>query len=516
MKMNVEFRIQNVELKKWMMACHQAVCLPQVVEGKMENGKCLPRLISDYPKDPLDMSNRGLMPAPITKLLKVESGGNVEQITNLFTKKFIPVLFLLLSISLHAQSVDSLVAEAVKNNPQLKSLQYKIIASEKRSESINNPPAPNLLVEFSQVPTNSINILNQSNSNNIALSQMFPLGGKLNAMAEVERKNTLVEGNNYETYKINLIAQVKMSYYTLWLIDRKIDVQKKNISLIDDVIKSIESSYYTNKINQADLLTLQSEIASNETQFLILEKQKEAEIYKINKLLGRNLDSKEVYAEKDFSADSLSLPQPKLEELLADSNPTLKKMGSMIEMNKAMIEANNRELIPDLMVQGMLMRMPRGMILTSKSDLSMLVPKTETMYSLMFSINLPFAPWSINKYKAKEEELYAGISSIEYEKNDMQREMTSQLKAALVKYNTAVDLTKLYNDKVIPLYSKAAESQVSAYQNNRTGVTTVIDSYRMLLMQQMNYYMSNADIQMSLAEIEMMVGTTLKKFWVIL
>lgn len=429
------------------------------------------------------------------------------------------VSFLLLSVlglilftgtNINAQQVDSLVAEAVKNNPLLKSLQYKITASEKRTESINTLPAPNFSVEFSQIPTSTFDVFNQSISNNFAVSQMFPLGRKLNAMAEVERKNTLVEGNNYDAYKVNLIAAVKMSYYTLWLIDRKIEVQTKNISLLNDVIKSIESSYYTNKINQADLLTLQSEIASYETQLLIMEKQKEAEIYKLNKFLGRNLDSKNVYAVEDFTADSLSSSQSKLEELLGYSNPTLKKMGNMIEMNKAMIVANNRELIPDLMVQGMIMRMPQGMILTSKSDLSMLDPKTETMYSLMFSINLPFAPWSINKYKAKEEELYAGISSIEYEKSDMQREMASQLKAAIVKYNTAVDLTRLYNDKVIPLYSKAAESQVSAYQNNRTGVTTVIDSYRMLLMQQMNYYMSKADTQMSLAEIEMMVGTTLK------
>ncbi len=432
-----------------------------------------------------------------------------------FSAIFAVNLFLISVIPVNAQSVDSLVAEAVKNNPQLKSLQYKITVSEKRTESINTLPAPNLSVEFSQVPTSSIDILNQSNSNNIALSQMFPLGGKLNAMAEVERKNTLVEGNNYDIYKINLTAAVKMSYYTLWLIDRKIEVQKKNISLINDVIKSVESSYYANKINQADLLTLQSEIALNETQLLILEKQKEAEIYKLNKLLGRNLDSKDVYAITDFSSDQLSSSQSKLEELLGYSNPSLKKMNSMIEMNKAMIDANNRELIPDLMVQGMFMRMPRGMILTSKTDLAMLAmetPKTEYMYSLMFSINLPFAPWSINKYKAKEEELSAGIGSIEYAKYDMQREMTSQLKEALVKYNTAVDLTKLYNEKVIPLYSKAAESQVSAYQNSRTGVTTVIDSYRMLLMQQMNYFMSKADTQMSLAEIEMMVGTNLKKF----
>jgi cobalt-zinc-cadmium efflux system outer membrane protein len=422
---------------------------------------------------------------------------------------------ILFGLELNAQSVDSLVAEAVRNNPQLKSLQYKITASEKRTESINTMPAPNFSVEFSQVPTNSLDIFNQSISNNFGISQMFPLGGKLNAMAEVERKNTLVEGNNYEIYKINLTAQVKMSYYTLWLIDRKVDIQKKSISLINDLIKSVEPAYYINKINQADILTLKSEIASNETQLLILTKQKEAEIYKINKLLGRNLDSKEVFAVKDFSADSLASTQSKLEEILTNSNPSLKKMDGMIEMNKAMIDANNRELIPDLMVQGMFMRMPRGMILTSKTDLSMLAmetPKTEYMYSLMFSINLPFAPWSIDKYKAKEQELSAGVSSIEYEKSDMQREMTSQLKSALVKYSTAVDLTKLYNDKVIPLYRKAAESQVSAYQNNRTGVSTVIDSYRMLLMQQMNFYMSQADTQMSLAEIEMMVGTNLKKF----
>lgn len=437
---------------------------------------------------------------------------NVEQLINPLSNKLILFLILFLIVGLHAQPVDSLVAEAVKNNPQLKSLQFKITASEKRTESINTLPAPNFSVEFSQVSTSSIDIINQSNSNNFALSQMFPLGGKLNAMADVEGKNTLVEGNNYEIYKINLTGQVKMSYFTLWLIDRKIEVQKKNIDLLNDVIKSVESSYYTNRINQADVLTLQSEIASNETQLMILEKQKETEIYKLNKLLGRNLDSKEVYAVTDFPVDSLSSSQSKLEELLGYTNPSLKKMGNMIEMNKAMIDANNRELIPDLMVQGMFMRMPRGMILTSKSDLSMLDPKTETMYSLMFSINLPFVPWSIDKYNAKEEELSAGINSIEYEKSDMQREMTSQLKAVLVKYNTAVDLAKLYNNKVIPLYSKAAESQVSAYQNNRTSVTTVIDSYRMLLMQWMNYYMSQADTQMSLAEIEMMVGTTLKKF----
>ncbi len=418
--------------------------------------------------------------------------------------------FLIFMQTANAQSVDSLVNEAIANNPQLKALQYRINGSEFRSKSINNLPPPNVSVEFSQVPINEYDIVNQSLSNSIALSQMFPLGGKLSAMAEVENKNTLVEGNNFEVYKINLIAQVKMSYFTLWFNDRKIEIQKKNISLLSDFAKAIEVFYYTNRINQADVLTVQSEIASNETQLLILEKQREAEVYKLNKLLGRNLNSEDIFAQEKFEMDSLELKQEQLEELLTDSNPSLSKMNSMIEMNKAMITANNKELIPDLMVQGMLMRMPRGMILTSQSDMTMLDPKTEVMYSLMFSINLPFAPWSIGKINYKEEELAAGINSIEEEKKDMQREMITKLKEALVKYKTANQLTELYDKKVIPLYTNAAESQIAAYQNRKTGITTVIDSYRMLLMQKMNYYMSKADVQMSLAEIEMMVGANLK------
>jgi len=340
---------------------------------------------------------------------------------------------------------------------------------------------------------------------------MFPLGGKLNAMAEVEKKNTRIESDNYEIYKTNLIAQIKMSYYSIWLIDRKTEIQRKNISLLNDLVKSIESAYYTNRINQADVLSVQSELAANETQLLILEKQREAELYKMNKLLGRNPDSKNLIVDSEIKLPETELIQTELEEILEANNPTIKKMNSMISMNVAMIEANNKELIPDLMVQAMFMRMPRGMYLTAKSDLSMINPKTETMYSLMFSINLPFAPWSSNKYKAKEEELYASIKSIEYEKNDMLREMNSELQSVLVKYNTSLELLNLYRGKIIPLYTQTAESQVIAYQNNRANITTVIDSYRMLLMQEMNLVMAKADAQMFLAEIEQLSKTEIKE-----
>ena len=411
-----------------------------------------------------------------------------------------------------AQSLDSLIEEAITNNPQLKSQQFKIKASEFRAESINNYPAPNASLEFSQVPITNPIFPTQALSINLGLSQMFPLGDKLGAMTEVERRNSKIEGDSYAEYKVDLIGKIKMSYYTLWLTDRKIVIQKKSIQFLADLMKSMETALTINRINQVDLLTIQSEIASSETQLLILGKQRDAENYRLNRFLGRELDATGISIPEELEGINLTINQSKLENLLAEINPTLKKMNNMIEMNRAMIEANDRELIPDLMLQGMFMVMPRGMILTSQSDLTMLDSKVEFMYSLMVSINLPFAPWSINKYKAKSQELAAGISGIALERTNMQREMGVKLKEATVKYSTASELLKLYDEKLIPLYKQTSESQISAYQNNKSTITAVIDSYRMLLMVQMNYYMAKADTQMSLAEIEMMVGGKLTDY----
>ncbi|MDT3740228.1 MAG: TolC family protein [Candidatus Kapabacteria bacterium] len=414
---------------------------------------------------------------------------------------------------MQAQSVDSLVSEALINNPFIKSLEYKIKSSEYRTNSVDALPPPTVGFELSQIPFNTIDWFNEPLSQNLTFSQMFPLGGKIDAMTNVEKSNIGISRDNLQVYKINLTANIKMSYFNLWLIEKKIEVQQESINLLNQLHNSIIKLYEINKISQADIFTVMSETAFNETQLLILQNQKESEIYKMNKLLGRDLNSKELVVEKELPVFALNQTQEELEVILAGNNPSLKRMNSMIEMNKYDIIANDKERIPDLMLQGMLMRMPRGMLLTTKSPLDMGdgTGSTDYGYGLMASVTLPFVPWSKGKFEAKEQEFQTIIQSIESEKSDMLREMNVQLKTAFVKMKTSLDLIKLYSENVIPLYEKARSAQVSAYQNNQTNINTVIDANRMILMQSMNYFMAQADYQMAVAEIEMMVGISVNK-----
>lgn len=405
-----------------------------------------------------------------------------------------------------AQAIDSLIVEALNNNPQLQSLEYRVASAQFRAQSVSSLPPLTLGLEFSQVPMDEFNVWNKALSNSVSLSQMFHLGGKLKAMANVEQNNALIAKADREIYRLNLMAQVKMSYYQLWLVERKIELQQQQLELLHQLWSAIDLSYQINRRGQADLLMVKSEIASNNLQLVILQNQREAEIYKLNKLLGRKLESKEVSPLKEISSDSLTISPAELEEKLAQRNPELKRMTRMIAMKQAMLNSSKKEAIPNLMLGGMMMRMPRGMILTSESDLSMLEMKTETMYSVMASVSLPFVPWSAKKYRAKNQELMAEIKTIEYGRSDREREMLVRLKEALVKLKTAKEQERLYAEQVLPLYRQAVAAQLSAYQNNQTNFNSVLQNYNMLLMQEMNYYMAQADYQMAKAEIEMMIG----------
>lgn len=415
--------------------------------------------------------------------------------------------FLILFSNVNAQSLDSLINEAVRNNPQLASYKHLIKATEYMAEGSNAYPAPTIGIEFNSFSFSNLNIWDNSLSQNLSISQMFPLGGKIGAMVHMAKTGSTVALSNYEVYKVSLISRIKMSYYTIWQSGKNIEVQKKFIELLNELYKANESLYQTNKLSQGEILMLQSEIANYETQLLILKNKKEAEISNLNKLIGREILSNNITVDSEIYHRVDNINEQELVEDLKLISPSLKRMNGMAMMNKAEIAANEKELIPDLMLQGMIMRMPRGMVITSKSDPMMIgMGKTEYMYGLMASVTLPFAPWSRGKYDSKSEELGARIKAIEAEKLDMERDMIQKVNALLLKLKNTQELISLYTDKVLPLEKSYSELQKTSFLNNSTKLSSVIDSYKMLLMNEMNLFMAQADYQMVIAELEMMVG----------
>ncbi|HSP87954.1 MAG TPA: TolC family protein [Ignavibacteriaceae bacterium] len=433
-----------------------------------------------------------------------------QQKSKVKSQKIFLLLFLFFPLAVYSQSVDSLINEAIQNNPQLKALELKIQSFEYRSESVGYLPPPTLGVEFSQVPTDEINIWDKALSQNLSITQMIPLGGKLSAMENAENKKVDLAKTDYDFYKLQLISKIKKLYYDTWMTEHHSELRDETINLLEAVYKSTEQQYQVNNARYSDLLLIQAEIASNKTEVEVLDNKALSLIYEMNALIGRDVNDEEIAVQHNWEIDTSAININKLKIDLIVTNPSLEKMERMIEMNQLEIEANNKELIPDLMVGGMIMRMPQGMFLTTKTSVHSLDGngEVEIMYGLMASITLPFAPWSSGKYSAKEEELLTGISSFRSEKENMQREMIAELKSMVNELENARKEIKLYSEQVIPLYKKTIEAQLVEFQNNKININSLLETLRMLLMKEEELAEAQTKHQMVLAEIESLTGWT--------
>ena len=410
--------------------------------------------------------------------------------------------------TVYAQSVDSLVNEALRNNKQLKGLEQRVRSASYKSESVGYLPAPTLGIEFQQVPFNDPNPFNQALSQNLSFSQMFMVGGKLSSMSEAEKQNVPIAQSDYDIAKQKLIAEVKEEYYKIWMNEHHAGLREDNINILKDLLGATENAYKVNRASYSEVLLLKAELASYETDRNVLNNQAMAEVYRMNNLLGREISDTNIEVKHEWKIDTLTQSKKELEDILLNNNPSIKKMGSMIKMSELEVYANNKELIPDIMVQGMVMRMPRGMILTTKSDPMMMdgLGQTEYMYSLMASVTLPFMPWSSGRISSKEEELQADISGLSMEKKNMQGEMIAQLNGALTKLESQREQARLYENEVLPLYRHAFEAQLGEYRNNGLSINSLLETMRTILNKEEALAEVKMNYEMTLADIYMMAG----------
>lgn len=309
-----------------------------------------------------------------------------------------------------------------------------------------------------------------------------------------------------------------MNYAQLWLLDRQINVQERTVNLFLELAQAMQPHVITNRMRQADLYSVQAEVASERARLRDLRTKRFSLQSAINAILGREDLTRAVNSDSVMNTPPLVLDTRQLIEEAKAANPALSTMDRMKDMNEAEIDAAQKTLIPDLMIQGMIMRMPNGMLLTSgtrsvadiqQSAAGMAMTKTDWMYSIMASITLPFVPWSSERATSKAAEMRSNNLSIDAEKEAMQREMIATLRGAISRYQTADSLIREYESEILPLMRQAAEAQTGAYLTGQVPITTVLDARRMELMKRDDYLMVVADREMAYAEIEMMVGTSL-------
>jgi len=287
----------------------------------------------------------------------------------------------------------------------------------------------------------------------------------------------------------NLRADVKRAYAMIFSAQRRIDVNTENQRLLAEIVGSARVKYSVGLSTQGDVLKAQVELAKLQNDRADLEREVVNATAMMNALrntpaatpIGRVADVPLAKASDSFED---------LQARALENRPELQGMNYELEMNKAELAAAERERLPDLMVRGMYKQMKEG----------------TDQWAAMLSINIPFAPWASGKYSGKIEENSLAARATEQSLAEMRNMIQAEVREKWAKISSQWQQLERFRQVILPQTEQSLQSTLAAYETNRTDFLSLIDSYRMVQMQKMDYYMLVGEYLANVALLERAIG----------
>ncbi len=402
------------------------------------------------------------------------------------------------------ESLSRLIAEALQNNPGLKALAFRAKSMHSSSDHVWSLEAPEIGVDFYQTPTASFpNPLKNQMEIDYSLKQAFPFPGKISARINAEHTHAAMAESDVEVRKRKTILAVKSYYYELYFLDRRLDINRENQTLMARLIEVARRQYEVGMGRQADILRAQTESTNLKSDSITLVQARCSMESMLNSLLNRKTVNP-ISVTDTLTPESLDWNLDQIRPILKKSHPELQGMAANIQMREAEGKLVRKELLPDIMVGGMF----KDMLKSTTGSHSAGPP--ENYWSVMASMNIPFALWSLPKYRALDVQSSANLEQAKMDYSDAENMVYARAQVALLKAASTRELLHLSRDILLPQAQQALESNLAAYQGGKGEFMGLIDAFRMRLMAKENSQMSLMQLMLSQAELEDAVGLNLE------
>ncbi len=395
----------------------------------------------------------------------------------LSTKKtFITLTLMLLTggLNLFAQdfiSMDSVLKAIETNNPELKIYDEQVKQQDALVKSAGAWKAPMVGVGTFMTPYN-----NFSRDRNLRDgSLMFTAEQEIlnRSKSESEKDYLTVQSSITKAQKTNnlneLRALARSYYYEVVLEQKKAEFINKNIAVLSN-LKKVANIRYT--YNQSDL-----------AQIYALD----AKVFNASNMLTTALANAHI-------------GKTRLNVLMNKSYNAPLNVDTTLSINHYLVEdvdsvVTNRSIMKETEAQINSLQLVNKMIANeSKPNLSVsfnhMLPYNNMMpnqFSLMAGINIPIAPWSAKGYKSKLKANEFERNALQLQKDNLQNKLRGLIKSYEQHLAHMTTELETYQKHILPSLQKSYEVMMLNYQENKTDLSAVLNSWRDLNDGQIDY-----------------------------
>jgi len=413
-----------------------------------------------------------------------------------FLSIFLASLFIInpLSFAKESLSLNSLLEEAKKNNPEILSAKKRWQASLARIPISKSLESPTVGFSFMKIQKGTLKLdRTMPEDRMLSISQFFPLFGKLSLKGKMALVESQMFASEYKNKELEVINEVKNAYYDLFMNYKEIELKQESLKLLEEIAKIAEARYIIGEISQEEVFKINLEIAKLSNEIENLKQENKAKQTRLNTLLNRDPESPlgipDLKEDTFFNRDIHSLYQ-----LTLLNQPELLIFAYAIEKNKYAKSLAKRNFLPDLMAEIGLRGITAGGI---------------GPWDLMLAFSLPCWFWTKQRYELKE--AIFNLEEAEQAYKAMENKAFKEVKDLFTKIEVAKNKIKLYKTNLIPILEASLESSLAGFRSGKGDFILLLDTERMLIETKMSYYQAWVEYNMNLADLERVVGVNLSE-----
>lgn len=385
-------------------------------------------------------------------------------------------------------TLNSLVKEALENNPEIKAETAKWEASTKVPSQEGSLPNPIIGGRFKNVSFSEITLGEDPRSDIQAfLIQEIPFPGKLSLKEKVaqEQADSQKWLSNAITRKV--IADLKEAYYEWFLVNKSIEITLKDKDLIEKFLEIAEVKYAVGDGIQQDVLKAQVELSRFIEQLELFREREGIEKAKIRSILNRSPES--LLGKPEIIEKSpLNFTAEKLYKLTSERAPFLKSKENLIESEKRALELAEKQYYPDFIINATYFNRDGN-----KASL-------DGIWEIGLGLKVPIYFWRKEKFGIKESVF--NLKSAQDDYISTEQSLFFKVKDQYLVAKTSENLLELFETGIIPQATSSLESAIAGYQVGNVDFLTLLDNLLTLFNFELAYYNHLTNYQTALARIE--------------
>jgi outer membrane protein, heavy metal efflux system len=394
-------------------------------------------------------------------------------------------------------SLEDLLAEAERNNPQIEAARQGWEAAKQIPSQVSTLPDPEFTLQQLNVGSPRP-FAGYTNSDfayiGIGVSQDIPYPGKLRLKGEMAKRDADVIQQQYESERRSVLDGVKTVYFQLAYLSKTLATLESDGQLLEHVEKAADARYRSGMGNQQDLLQAQVE----QTKLLGEITMHHLEVAKaqahLKRLLNRSQSSPDIEP-ADLPETPLSYTFGELLAATKAENPDISGAREMVEKQKDQVDLAHKDFYPDFNAQFMWQR----------------TDPTQFRAYYMLSVGIQVPIYRSRKQRPELAEAEANLNRAHSEEESQTQQVAFELRTAFDTAEKTGELLTIYHDGLLPQTRAEFQAGLAAYQNNRQDFQALLKSFLDVLHLDEEYWQGIAERETALAQIEQLTGLSLRE-----